>query len=56
MNERIEALEQRQLDVVGLALIAIGVYLGFVLYGGWDGGRVGSWVTTGSEYAAGRGV
>jgi S-DNA-T family DNA segregation ATPase FtsK/SpoIIIE len=53
MNERLEKLEQRQLDVIGLALIAIAVYLAFVLYGGWDGGRVGSWVVTGSEYAAG---
>ena len=53
MKERLEALEQRQLDVVGLALIAIAIYLGFVLYGGWDGGRVGGWVKTGSEYSAG---
>src|SRR5205085_10018932 len=28
-------------DVLGLALVAAGVFLGFVLYGGWDGGRAG---------------
>ena len=30
-----------QRDVLGLALVALGVFLGFVLYGGWDGGRAG---------------
>src|SRR5450755_493821 len=34
-------LEQRHLDVLGLGLVALGVLLGFVLYGHWDGGRVG---------------
>jgi S-DNA-T family DNA segregation ATPase FtsK/SpoIIIE len=34
-------LHQRQLDVLGLALLAIAVLLGFVLYAHWDGGRVG---------------
>jgi S-DNA-T family DNA segregation ATPase FtsK/SpoIIIE len=28
--------------VIGLSLIALGVYLTFVLYLGWDGGRIGS--------------
>src|SRR5262249_59012523 len=28
-------------DVLGLGLIAVGVFLGFVLYGGWNGGRAG---------------
>ena len=28
-------------DALGLALVAAGVFLGFVLYGGWDGGRAG---------------
>ena len=39
---RLRPLEQRQLDVIGLSLVAIGVYLTFVLYLGWDGGKVGS--------------
>jgi len=35
------ALDQSQRDVLGLALVAVGVFLGFVLYGHWDGGQVG---------------
>jgi DNA segregation ATPase FtsK/SpoIIIE, S-DNA-T family len=38
---RLPALEQRGRDVLGLGLIAAGVFMGFVLYGGWDGGRAG---------------
>jgi S-DNA-T family DNA segregation ATPase FtsK/SpoIIIE len=34
-------LDQSQRDVLGLALAAVGVFMGFVLYGHWDGGRVG---------------
>ncbi len=34
-------LDQRQRDVLGLALLALGVFLGFVLYGGWNGGSAG---------------
>jgi DNA segregation ATPase FtsK/SpoIIIE, S-DNA-T family len=34
-------LDQRQRDVLGLGLVAVGVYLGFVLYGHWAGGRAG---------------
>ncbi len=35
------ALDQRGRDVLGLALLALGVFMGFVLYGNWDGGRAG---------------
>ena len=35
-------LEQRHLDLIGLFLIAVGVYLAFVLFFGWEGGKVGS--------------
>jgi S-DNA-T family DNA segregation ATPase FtsK/SpoIIIE len=38
---RLPVLDQRGRDVLGLALVAVGVFLGFVLYGGWDGGRAG---------------
>src|ERR1022692_2992081 len=34
-------LSQNQRDVLGLALVAIGVFMGFVLYGNWNGGQVG---------------
>ena len=42
-------LEQRHLDLIGLFLIAVGVYLGFVLFFGWEGGKVGYGVETGAR-------
>jgi hypothetical protein len=30
---RLPVLEQRQRDIIGLALAALGVFMGFVLYG-----------------------
>jgi DNA segregation ATPase FtsK/SpoIIIE, S-DNA-T family len=38
---RLPTLTQNQRDVLGLALVALGVFMAFVLYGHWDGGRVG---------------
>ena len=38
---RLPVLDQRQRDVLGLALIAVGVFLAFVIYGGWNGGSAG---------------
>ncbi|MCB0874588.1 MAG: DUF87 domain-containing protein [Solirubrobacterales bacterium] len=35
-------LDQRHLDLIGLGLLAAALYLGFVLYAGWDGGLGGS--------------
>jgi S-DNA-T family DNA segregation ATPase FtsK/SpoIIIE len=54
LRQLADGLEQRHLDVLGLALVAAGVYLAFVLYLGWDGGRVGGWLGTALENAAGR--
>ena len=34
-------LEQRQLDLIGLALVALGLFFAFLVYFGWDGGRAG---------------
>ena len=48
-----EALTQRHLDLIGIILIASGVYLSFVLFFGWDGGKVGYGVETGLEYLVG---
>jgi len=48
-----ERLGQRHLDLIGLLLIASGVYLCFVLFFGWDGGKVGNGVETGLEYLLG---
>jgi DNA segregation ATPase FtsK/SpoIIIE, S-DNA-T family len=48
-----DGLQQRHLDLIGLFLIAAGVYLSFVLFFGWDGGKVGYGVETGLEYLVG---
>jgi DNA segregation ATPase FtsK/SpoIIIE, S-DNA-T family len=40
---RLPELEQRQLDLIGLALIALAVFFCFLVYGGVDGGEAGSW-------------
>jgi S-DNA-T family DNA segregation ATPase FtsK/SpoIIIE len=34
-------LEQHQLDLMGLGLVALAAFLAFVFYLGWDGGKVG---------------
>lgn len=47
------ALEQRHLDLIGLFLVAFGVYLAFVLFWGWEGGKVGYGVETGLTYLVG---
>jgi S-DNA-T family DNA segregation ATPase FtsK/SpoIIIE len=47
-------LEQHQRDLFGLALIAAGVFLGFVLYGHWDGGSVGRRVSDGLAFLVGQ--
>ncbi|MGC1852439.1 MAG: DNA translocase FtsK [Solirubrobacterales bacterium] len=49
-----EGLQQRHLDLIGLFLIAAGVYLSFVLFFSWDGGKVGYGVETGLEYLFGQ--
>jgi len=48
-----EGLQQRHLDLIGLFLIAAGVYLCFVLFFGWDGGKVGYGLETALEYLFG---
>ena len=45
--------QQRHFDVLGLALVALGVLLGFVLYAHWDGGRVGDWLAKGLAWLVG---
>jgi S-DNA-T family DNA segregation ATPase FtsK/SpoIIIE len=40
---RLPELEQRQLDLIGLALIALAVFFAFLVYGGVDGGEAGGW-------------
>ena len=50
----VAGLEQRHLDLIGLGLIAIAVYLGCVLYVGWDGGPVGDSLKSALGDATGR--
>jgi DNA segregation ATPase FtsK/SpoIIIE, S-DNA-T family len=46
-------LEQRHLDLIGLGLLAFGVYLVFVLFAGWEGGKVGYGLETALFYLFG---
>ena len=48
------ALEQRHYDVLGLGLVAFGVFLGVIFYTAADGGRGGHGVSTGPRLAARR--
>ena len=48
------ALEQRHLDLIGLGLIALGVFLSFALFFGWDGGKVGYGLETALVYLGGQ--
>jgi DNA segregation ATPase FtsK/SpoIIIE, S-DNA-T family len=47
---------QRRLDLAGLGCIAIAVYLGYVIYLGWNGGAAGNGAESGLEYAVGAGA
>ncbi len=51
---RLPELNQRQRDVVGLALVAVGVFMAFVLWGHWDGGRAGHGLAVALGWAVGR--
>ncbi len=48
-----DGLQQRHLDLIGLLLIASGVYLSFVLFFGWDGGKIGYGLETALVYLGG---
>jgi DNA segregation ATPase FtsK/SpoIIIE, S-DNA-T family len=50
---RLPMLEQRHFDLVGLALVALGVFLAFVFYGDWSGGQVGGALADGLRYLVG---
>jgi S-DNA-T family DNA segregation ATPase FtsK/SpoIIIE len=47
---------QRRLDLAGLACIGLAVYLGYVIYLGWNGGTVGDGSHTALSYAVGAGA
>src|SRR4051794_35013579 len=46
-------LEQRQLDLLGLGLVALGLFFAFLVYFGWDGGRAGSQAVEGLRWLLG---
>src|SRR3954447_16869069 len=50
---RLPALEQRQLDLIGLGLVALGLFFAFLVYFGWDGGRAGSQAVEGLRWLLG---
>src|SRR4051812_19981907 len=53
-STKLPLLEQRHLDLIGLGLVALSVFLAFVLYGGWQGGRAGSAMVDGLGWLVGR--
>ena len=50
---RLPVLDQRQLDIVGLGLVAIAVFLVFPLWLGWEAGAAGEAVTNGLRRVVG---
>jgi S-DNA-T family DNA segregation ATPase FtsK/SpoIIIE len=51
---RVPLLEQRHLDLIGLGLVAVGVFLAFPVYLGWDGGAAGQAAIDGLAYLVGQ--
>jgi S-DNA-T family DNA segregation ATPase FtsK/SpoIIIE len=47
-------LDQRQRDVIGLALLALGIFMGFVLWGHWNGGGAGHGLAVGLGWVVGK--
>jgi DNA segregation ATPase FtsK/SpoIIIE, S-DNA-T family len=47
---------QRRLDLGGLCCIGLAVYLGYVIYLGWNGGTIGDGSETALSYAVGAGA
>jgi S-DNA-T family DNA segregation ATPase FtsK/SpoIIIE len=46
-------LEDRHYDLIGLALVALSVFFAFVIWLGWDGGRVGDGAVDGLKWLIG---
>jgi S-DNA-T family DNA segregation ATPase FtsK/SpoIIIE len=40
-------------ELIGLGLVALGIFLGSVIWAGWNGGYVGSWIGDGLDAAVG---
>ena len=41
---RLPVLEQRHWDLIGLALVALAIFLAFLVYLDWEGGAAGGWL------------
>ena len=54
LRARTPLLGERGKEVLALALLACGLYLVFVIYGGWDGGRAGHGLTVALGWILGR--
>ncbi|MEJ7785374.1 MAG: DNA translocase FtsK 4TM domain-containing protein, partial [Solirubrobacteraceae bacterium] len=52
-KQGLPVLEQRHMDLIGLALVCLGVFLAFPLYLELDGGQVGAWIVEGFRYLLG---
>src|SRR3954466_10336388 len=46
-------LQQRQLDLIGLGLVALALFFAFLVYFGWDGGRAGTNAVEGLRWLLG---
>ena len=53
-RRRLPELEQRHLDVIGLALVALAAFLAFVFYLGWAGGELGEALADALVFAGGQ--
>ena len=53
-RSRLPQLEQRHLDVIGLALVALAAFLAFVFYLGWAGGELGEAMADALVFAGGQ--
>jgi DNA segregation ATPase FtsK/SpoIIIE, S-DNA-T family len=51
---RLPVLEQRHLDLIGLGLVAVGIFLAFPLYLRWEGGEAGQAIVDGLTWGIGR--
>jgi S-DNA-T family DNA segregation ATPase FtsK/SpoIIIE len=51
---RLPELDQRQRDVIGLALVAVGIFMAFVLWGHWNGGGAGHGLAVGLGWTVGK--
>jgi DNA segregation ATPase FtsK/SpoIIIE, S-DNA-T family len=48
-TKKAEGRAHQHPELIGLALVALGVFLGFVVWAGWNGGYVGGWVGDGLD-------